>query len=94
MSDHEEEPPTKQRKSKSFIEKVRQDKEKKLTQGTAIDVPSSTPGRAKMSIAEYRAARGLPPPAGRPVVRQNSSGGASSSLFINKKKPVAPVSIL
>jgi hypothetical protein len=94
-NEEEEQPQSKRKPSKkedttpTFIDKVRQDKEKHL--GTSIEVPN-TPARSKMSIAEYRAARGLPPTQqGRPITKQNSSG-PSSSLFITKKKPVAPVS--
>lgn len=92
-----------QEEPKSFIDKVRLDKEKKLNANksrapaaVAFSAPSSStsPERTKLSMSDYRASRGLPPATssrGVPPSRQPSNAG-SSSLFINRKRPVASVS--
>lgn len=92
-----------QEEPKSFIDKVRLDKEKKLNANksrapaaVAFSAPSSStsPERTKLSMSDYRASRGLPPATssrGMPPSRQPSNAG-SSSLFINRKRPVASVS--
>lgn len=92
-----------QEEPKSFIDKVRLSKEKKLnanksraSTAVAFSAPSSSTSseRTKLSMSDYRASRGLPPAApsrGVPPPRQPSSTG-SSSLFINRKRPVASVS--
>lgn len=91
----------------SFIEKVRRDKEiKTQQQQSPTKAVATSPTRNKISIADYRASRGLPPlpspssstaPTLSPqkMARQNSSGTSapgSSSLFINRKKPAVSVS--
>lgn len=92
-----------QEEPKSFIDKVRLDKEKKLnanksraSTAVSFSAPSSSTSseRTKLSMSDYRASRGLPPAApsrGVPPPRQSSSA-SSSSLFINRKRPVASVS--
>jgi isochorismate synthase EntC len=87
----------------SFIDKVRQDKEKKLvnSRSTSVAIPeprataSVATTHTKRSMAEYRASRGLSSVTTStnriPLPpRQNSSSG--SSLFINRKKPAVSVS--
>ncbi|KAF1805165.1 SEN1 N terminal-domain-containing protein [Mucor lusitanicus] len=86
----------------TFLEKVRQDKEQKLNASrsrSAAAVSFSAPTnstsseRTKLSISDYRASRGLPPAASNrgslPPPQRQSSTGANSSLFINRKKPAA-----
>ncbi|KAI8644405.1 hypothetical protein BD408DRAFT_124206 [Parasitella parasitica] len=82
----------------SFIEKVRFDKEKKLnaTKSRPAAVSFSAPSnsssteRPKLSISEYRVSRGLSPAvSNRRVPLQRQPSTSSSSLFINKKRPVA-----
>ncbi|EPB85292.1 hypothetical protein HMPREF1544_07906 [Mucor circinelloides 1006PhL] len=89
-----------------FLEKVRQDKEQKLNTSksraaaaVSFSAPtnaSSSSDRAKLSISDYRASRGLPPAVSNrgapPPPQRQPNAGTSSNLFINKRKPTAAVS--
>lgn len=94
----------------SFIEKVRRSKELKTQSVQQSSAPSAS---SKLSMAAYRASRGLPPlpntsPSRPPPPHKQTNAppyksaapvrvagpgmsNASSSLFINKRKP--PVSV-
>jgi hypothetical protein len=87
----------------SFIDKVRQDKERKLanSRNTSVSIPeprattSATTTPARLGMAEYRASRGLPPTptsTNRIPLPARQSANSGSSLFINRKKPPASVS--
>lgn len=87
----------------SFIDKVRQDKERKLAHSQTASEPRATipsvttAAPARLSMAEYRASRGLSPVTGTssnrvPLPPRQSSSSSGSSLFINRKKPPASVS--
>ena len=69
--------------NRSFIQKVRQEKEKKSSsRGVPIVAPSNASGSKKISMNDYKSIRGH---------HGNSNNG--SSLFINKRRPQASVSI-
>lgn len=72
--------------NRSFIEKVRQDKERKSAgRGVPIVAPSNASGPKKISMTDYRNMRGH-------QGSSNSSSSSSNSLFINKRRPQASVS--
>lgn len=89
-----------------FLEKVRQDKEQKLNTSksraaaaVSFSAPTNAPSssdRAKLSISDYRASRGLPPAVSNrgapPPPQRQPNAGTNSNLFINKRKPTAAVS--
>ncbi|KAI8350314.1 SEN1 N terminal-domain-containing protein [Choanephora cucurbitarum] len=65
--------------NRSFIQKVRQEKEKKSSsRGVPIVAPSNASGSKKISMNDYKSIRGH---------HGNSNNG--SSLFINKRRPQA-----